>query len=93
MEQLLVTLADVQSEDVATVADVLVDMGTTSPRKKLSLTNKHGDSCGKIIIIIIIIFFLWGLSWSIQKHVDLAQVMAKLVVNMTIKPYQTHQTH
>jgi len=53
MEQLLVTLADVQSEDVATVADVLVDMGTTSPRKKLSLTNKHGDSCGKIIIIII----------------------------------------
>ena len=38
-------------------------------------------------------YFLWGLSWSIQKHVDLAQVMAKLVVNMTIKPYQTHQTH
>ena len=49
MEKLLVTLADVQSEDVATVADVLVDMGTTSPRKKLSLTNKHGDSCGKIM--------------------------------------------
>lgn len=47
MEQLLVTLADVQSEDVATVADVLVDMETTSPRKKLSLTNKHGDLCGK----------------------------------------------
>lgn len=40
MEQLLVTLADVQSEDVATVADVLVDMETTSPRKKTEFNQQ-----------------------------------------------------
>ena len=35
----------------------------------------------------VLFLFLMGIIMSIQKHVDLAQVMAKLVVNMTIKTY------